>query len=939
MTNQGGPGKSKISRCDNLVSRTCSSVRASTNGSTGTAPAYARAQTAPLELLQRTRERKRLHWNCSSVRASANGSTGTAPAYARAQTAPPELLQRTRERKRLHRNCSSVRASASGGAIQRRRMFFRKRSNLKFVTTILPTGLLQVVLPMPRFNRPILTASLFVAALVTTGMLVQPLWRAEPVRFNRDVRPIINDQCIACHGGVKQSGGFSLLFQEEAMEPGESGLLAIVPGDPEESELIRRIEHTDPDERMPLDHEPLRDEDIKTLKRWIKQGAEWETHWAYISPDPSLTPPTTSSEWVQNGIDAFVLDRLREERLSPSPEARREVLIRRLSLDLIGLPPSLDDVQAFVDDTSPDAYAKVVDRLLASPHFGERWASMWLDLARYGDSQGYQKDPRRIIWAYRDWVVDAFNRDLPFDEFTIEQLAGDLLPEPTKDQLIATAFHRNTMSNDEGGTDDEEFRVAAVMDRVNTTYEIWQGTTMACVQCHSHPYDPFKHEDYYTAYAFFNNTRDEDKPHEKPVLTAYHSQYEPAARQQLAALDAQCDTDFVETAATLEAAWNELAAHNIEAECVEPAAMRRAAPPRTPIMQDLPPDSSRVTRFFERGNWLVHGDTMAADVPASLPSLEATAPANRLDLAQWLVQDDNPLTARVMVNRFWEQLFGIGIVETLEDFGSQGEAPSHPALLDWLALQYQHEFQWSTKSLIRHIVMSATYRQESAVTADLVELDPKNRLLARGPRYRLSAEQIRDQALAVGGLLSDTMYGPGVMPPQPEGTWQVIRGVLRWETPEDENRYRRALYTFWRRSSPYPSMTTFDTPSREYCVSRRIRTNTPLQALVSLNDIVYMEAAAGLALRMQLEGGTEALDRLSHGFQLAMAYPPSEAQLDGLSAFYDKTLTHYQSNPAAVDELVTGLSVPGLVSIDAELAALINSANVIMNLDAFLNKS
>lgn len=351
-------------------------------------------------------------------------------------------------------------------------------------------------------------------------------------------------------------------------------------------------------------------------------------------------------------------------------------------------------------------------------------------------------------------------------------------------------------------------------------------------------------------------------------------------------------------------------------------------------MQDFPPDSSRVTRIFERGNWLVHGDTIEANVPASLPALPEEYPRNRLGLAQWLVHPDNPLTSRVIVNRFWEQIFGTGLVETLEDFGSQGEFPSHPELLDWLASQYQGDFGWSTKLLLKHIVMSATYRQKSAVTDDLAEQDPANRLLARGPRFRLSAEQIRDQALAVGGLLSPTMHGPSVMPPQPEGTWQVIRGVLKWETPEDENRYRRAIYTFWRRSSPYPSMITFDAPSREFCVSRRIRTNTPLQALVALNDVVYLEAAKGLAKRMRNEAEQEVSSQLAHGFRLALAYAPSEEQVNNLIDFYTETLAHYREHPEAVNELV---SDPAMQS--PEMAALINSANVIMNLDAFLNKS
>jgi len=790
------------------------------------------------------------------------------------------------------------------------------------------------------FKLPIATV---VLAALTSAFF---LWPKDEVTFNADIRPIINNECIACHGGVKKSGGFSLLYRDEALSELDSGKPGIIPGDAAGSPLIQRVLHTDPEERMPLDHPPLFKKDIEKLRRWINDGAEWETHWAYIKPDVDLSPPSSRSSWVRNGIDSFVYDRLKKEDLSPSEEAQKEILIRRASLDLIGLPPTPEEVQDFVEDTSPEAYERLVDRLLASPHYGERWTAMWLDLARYGNSQGYQKDPYRNIWAYRDWVIDAFNADMPFDQFTIEQIAGDLLPEPSKEQLLATAFHRNTMSNDEGGTDDEEFRIAAVMDRVSTTFEIWQGTTMACVQCHTHPYDPFRHEEYYELFAFFNNTKDEDKGHEKPVLRAYRAVQEPVIEEQLKAFDELCSADYTESSSSLEGAWDGLwdlmdrplspcvrDLDNEEAK-EQKTALRKLAPPRTPILQDFPPDSSRVTRIFERGNWLVHGDTVVADVPATLPALPENYPRNRLGLAQWLVHTDNPLTARVIVNRFWEQIFGIGLVETLEDFGSQGEAPSHPALLDWLANQYQHDFQWSTKLLLKHIVMSATYRQQSAVSDALIERDPTNRLLARGPRYRLSAEQIRDQALAVSGLLSTKMHGPSVMPPQPEGTWQVIRGVLKWETPQNEDRYRRAIYTFWRRSSPYPSMITFDAPSREFCVSRRIRTNTPLQALVGLNDIVYLEAAKGLAMRMQSEAGDNLSEQLSHGFRLAMAYAPDKAQLENLTTFYTETLSHYYQNPEAVKELV---SDPDLQT--PEMAALINSANVLMNMDAFLNKS
>ncbi|MEM8485041.1 MAG: PSD1 and planctomycete cytochrome C domain-containing protein [Bacteroidota bacterium] len=771
-----------------------------------------------------------------------------------------------------------------------------------------------------------------------------------PVQYNADIRPIFNNKCIACHGGVKQSGGFSVLFEEEAFQPAESGELAIVRGKPDESELIRRVNHADPEERMPADHDALSNDEIEKLHDWIEAGAKWETHWAYIKPDRDIEPPNMGNDWVKNGIDGFTLETLRANDLKPAPQVSREKLIRRVTLDLTGLPPTLDAVASFTTDTNPDAYEKVVDALLASPRFGERWASMWLDLARYGDSQGYQKDPRRIIWAYRDWVITALNNNMPFDQFTIEQLAGDLLPDPTTDQILATAYHRNTMSNDEGGTDDEEFRVTAVLDRVNTTFEVWQGITMSCVQCHSHPYDPFKHKEYYELYAFFNNTADADKGHEKPLLRAFSPAHRDELEKLISWFEKNCAIDVNEAekdnpATSLVERYDRIIAisEDPDARCAKAmelpnwqerlARLKSLAPPKTPVMRELPPDSSRTSQLFDRGNWLVLADTVQPGVPASLAPMRPAYPSNRLGLAQWLVDADNPLTARVIANRFWEQIFGIGIVETLEDFGSQGAQPSHPELLDWLAVEFQFELDWDIKALLKTIVMSATYQQDSAVSPDLLEKDPANRLLARGPRYRLGAEQIRDQALAVGGLLSEKMYGPSVMPPQPAGTWQVIRNVMRWENAKNEDRYRRALYTYWRRSSPYPSMISFDTPSREFCVSRRIRTNTPLQALVVLNDTVYVEAAVGLAQRMQQEAGPTPAEQLHHGLQLALAYPPSEMQHNTLETFYNNTRAHYDQHPEAITALV-----PDTLSQEPATAALINAANVILNLDEFLNK-
>jgi hypothetical protein len=896
-------------------------------------------------------------------------------------------------------------------------------------------------------------------------------WHEEEIQFSSDIKPIINKSCIVCHGGVKQMGEFSLLFQDEAYSRNESGKYAIVPGDPENSEMIRLIRHHNPDIRMPLDAEPLSEEEIELLTKWIEQGAEWGEHWAYIKPEP-IEPPLVNSDWLKNDIDRFILKKLQDHRIFPSEEADKITLLRRVSLDLTGLPPTEDEVRKFLNDESPEAYEKVVDRLLASSAYGEHWASMWMDLARYADSKGYEKDGHRNIWQYRDWLIKAFNEDKPFDEFTIEQLAGDLLPDPSTDQMIATAFHRNTMNNDEGGTDDEEFRVAAVIDRVNTTWETWQATTMECAQCHNHTYDPIRMEDFYKSYAYFNNTADADVPSEAPNLKTFSSEADQERLEEISHWIYQHTSNRENNS---EAARNyadlirltepKIHAHSFDDIekgtitstnsylAVEPGGharirdvhlqgkdrmmikywsnrgtgqveIRKDHPDgekighwdivrnrgeeseygqerssddiisipivpqqekhdlyfvysdpgeegyvsiiewvlfyeqlpgsdqpgfdavrdnfyhllntgeeviKTPVMVELEGDYRRTTRVFDRGNWLVHGDEVSPGVPGALNEMPADYPDNRLGLARWLVSKENPLTARVTVNRLWAQLFGTGIVETISDFGSNGYTPSHPELLDWLALQFMNEHEWSIKEQLKQMVMSATYRQASQLSPELREKDPGNRLLARGPRNRLSAEQIRDQALAVSGLLSDKMYGPSVMPPQPEGLWQQVYSGLKWETSDGEDKYRRALYTFWRRTNPYPSLVTFDAPGREVCVSRRINTNTPLQALVTLNDPVFVEAAQGLASRMIEADPADLEKQLKAGYRFAMFRDIQPEKLEVLTSLYLDARQHFEENNEAIREL-TG-------ETDLQLAALTVAANAIMNLDEFLTKS
>lgn len=877
----------------------------------------------------------------------------------------------------------------------------------------------------------------------------------EQVSFNRDIRPILNQKCIGCHGGVKQSGGFGLVFRENALVEGHSGNRTIVPGSARRSELVRRLRHEDPELRMPFEGEPLPEEEIALIERWIDQGAVWETHWAYEAVTP-MAPPATDTLWPNNDVDRFVYAQHLQRHLAPAPRAPKRVLLRRLSLDLTGLPPSPELMQQFLDDNRPEAYAEMVDSLLESPRFGEHWASMWLDLARYADSRGHERDVQRSIWQYRDWVINALNADMPFDQFTLEQLAGDLLPEPTTDQLIATAFHRNTLNNDEGGTSNEEYRTVAVIDRVNTTWETWLGTTMACVQCHSHPYDPIEHEAFYQSYAYFNNTADHDHYSEAPYLTVFK---EPEA-EKLEAFEA-----WVEQAAGTAAGkrWSQLLrlreprmrphhfkdvkdvvftdrgdedilflhngssfglplavpedcgaiyleyrpyhkdlrvsihAGSVDGEIVAeselswrpgPFSCRRIPIPasaagedlsfvfhspeagklggvysvlfeeplpdatteeeaalvgfidellaaqdsvRTPVMVDLPDDFSRTTQVFDGGNWLVRTDTVQPGIPGLFGAVDPKRPANRLALAHWIIDEDNPLTARVAVNRFWAKLFGRGMVATPEDFGSQGALPTHPALLDWLAFQFSHDLNWSVKELLRTIVLSATYQQASDLSPESLAADPYNQWLARGPRSRLSAEEVRDQLLAVSGLLSDKIGGPSVMPDQPEGLWDaVVYSGLRWETSEGEDRYRRTLYTFLRRSVPHPLITTFDGTNRELCRSRRVLTNTPLQALMTLNDPVVLEASKALAKRLMEEHspGKSLITAVYEELYFESPQPENEQTLQQL---YEEALAEYAVDSAAVANLVG--------SEDPELAATVVVINALFNLDQFLTKA
>ncbi len=1126
-----------------------------------------------------------------------------------------------------------------------------------------------------------------------------PVFAEKPIDFNRDIRPILFNNCVSCHGPDEESRAADLRLDTEAGSREDlGGYAAIKPNAADESELMKRINSDDEDLRMPPEFKGKRlsDSEVQLFQKWINQGASYQKHWSYERPQRPDLPKVSNPSWVRNPIDAFVMEKLDLNQMRPSPEADRFTLARRLSIDLTGVPPTWEEANQFVHDESPDAYGNYVDRLLANPRYGIRWGRVWLDLARYADSAGYADDPQRVIWGYRDYVINSLNANKPFDQFTIEQIAGDLLENPSDEQLIATAFHRNTMTNNEGGTNNEEFRNVAIVDRVNTTMAVWMGTTMACAQCHTHKYDPITQEEYFQFFAFFNQSadndlRDESPVHlvwtkdqidlreslqqrreqldaklnesspslekeqaeyyekltnqpawlplvasaasaehrpmkilddgwivaegEKPATDVYSLEFPvhvnsqntsdisalkievPASQQEnfvltqvtgswmpaepkqlmaryirvslpgesrilhLAEIEAfsdgeniamkgtasQSSTDYAGLAkyandgntsgiysdqsvthtATEKDPWLEidlgsaraldsvklwnrsendgiagrLAGYSVELydenrkliwqqspellplpslafdlsnsreihfgasfadyeqkgfpvaslveqkidntkgwaiagmvgephelilvlnpkvtlaegtislklhqtsihdkhlldrfrvsytsdenisgwsslprsvqsivsakrelSTIELAALkshfRNVAPSlapfrqeretiekqlsemkpglSVPIMRDLPAEKRRTTKIQLRGNYLSTGNEVSEATPTAFhPLKNRNEKRDRLDLAHWLVSDDNPLTPRVIANRHWEQIFGVGIVESSEEFGSQGELPSHPELLNWLAVELQ-ENGWDIKAFIKLLVTSSAYRQSSVTTPEQQELDPLNRLLARGPRFRIDAEMIRDQALFVSGLLSEKMGGEPVNPPQPElGLNAAFGGRTDWKTSEGEDRFRAGIYTTWRRSSPYPSMAQFDAPNRDVCIVRRIRTNTPLQALVTLNDPVYIEAAQSLG-RRAIASSDRSEERIQFVFQTCLTRDASEAEVKRLVALIDETYKDFLADPTSAMKLAT--DPIGKLSEGADVAEFATWAvvgNVILNLDEMLMK-
>ncbi len=814
-------------------------------------------------------------------------------------------------------------------------------------------------------------------------------WAAPP-DFGREIRPVLADKCFRCHGpdeAARQSG-LRLDVRDEALAAADSGAKAIVPGQPEESELVRRIMSSDASEAMPPpdSKQALSAAEKQLLRDWIQAGAPYSGHW---SLEPLRRPPVpeVAEAWSRHPLDAFVAHRHREQGLEHSPEAERYTLARRVYLDLTGLPPTPAEADQFVADAAPDAYERLVERLLASPAFGERMAWDWLDAARYADSNGYQGDNDRTMWPWRDWVVEALNANLPFDRFTVWQLAGDQLPEATAAQRLATGFCRNHMINGEGGRIPAENRVDYVMDMTETMGTIWLGATLNCCRCHDHKYDPFSRRDYYSLFAFFNQTpidgsggnpqtppvlevisadladrlrrsadeaqrkQDQLKDYEQRWTTtsagdadgADEAQPPPELPDEIQKILAQApDARKNEQLDQLEKHFAEQAQDYVELlKSYRTARNRRDATrqaiPRVMVMQDQP--EPRQTFLLDKGLYNRPGEEVSARVPDFLPPLSAEAPANRLGLAQWLMSEENPLVARVIVNRYWQQFFGQGLVATSEDFGTQGELPSHPKLLDWLAVEFRAS-GWDVKQLCRLIVTSSTYRQSSRVTPEQYEQDPPNRWLARGPRYRLPSWMIRDAALAASGLLVHRQGGPPVNPYQPPGVWEEATfGKKSYPQDHGEKLYRRSLYIFWRRIVG-PTI-IFDSASRQVCTVKQGRTNTPLHALTTLNDITYIEAARCLAESVALSLPEDApLEQLATAaFRRVLVRPPSDEERRVVTESLSRYHAVFLADPAAAARLLAVGESPRRSSApEPQLAALTALANLLLNLDESLSK-
>jgi hypothetical protein len=776
----------------------------------------------------------------------------------------------------------------------------------------------------------------------------QPADPAEAGFFESTIRPLLRSQCLGCHNQGNRSSGLAVDSREALLEGGNRGAGAI-PGKPEDSLLIQAVLRNG-DLKMPPTG-PLKPEQVEALTKWVARGLPWPaapltkkksgtTHWAFQPVKRNAPPTVANAAWIRTPIDRFILARLEKERLQPSPEADRLTLLRRVSLDLTGLPPTPEEIAAFLADRRPDAYDRLVERLLTSPHYGERWGRHWLDLARYADSDGYTIDSPRTMWRYRDWVIRAINRDMPFDQFVIEQIAGDLLPNPTEEQLIATGFHRNTPSNFEGGIDWEQYRVEAVADRVATTGAVFLGLTLGCARCHDHKYDPISQKEFYQMFAYYNQADEIDHEDDRPdywrptmeIPTPEEAARREAFRAQFRALSREL-VQYVRTLARrsdLAEPWKDL---GLQERVKNLRALRRSEPKVTVALVMRDRAAPRENYIHLGGDFLRKGIAVKPGGFAVLPPIE-NGGGTRLDLARWLVSPANPLTPRVTVNRWWQHFFGKGLVETENDFGVMGAAPTHPELLDWLAGELVAR-RWSMKEIHRLIVTSAVYRQSSKARDDAAEIDPYNKLLARQTRLRLDAEIVRDAALAASGLMTPAVGGPSVYPPIPEGAMAVTQVKREWPTATGADRYRRGLYTFFWRSAPHPGLVVFDAPDATQSCTRRVRSNTPLQALTLLNDEAFVEFAQGLAARLLREESDDGA-RLRRGFLLAVGRPPNSGEQDRLRSFLAAQLDEFQSNPGTAVEIAgqLGADTPDM----PRFAAWTQLARVLLNLDDFLTR-
>ncbi|WP_109302386.1 PSD1 and planctomycete cytochrome C domain-containing protein [Aquimarina sp. AU474] len=730
------------------------------------------------------------------------------------------------------------------------------------------------------------------------------------ISYSFHVKPILSDKCYTCHGPDEETRESGLRFDTKDgayVALGENkNRYAAIPGDLENSEMIKRIYTQDPHKRMPPENSnlTLSTYEKEVLKKWIEEGAKWDSHWAFKVPKKPVVPEVLNKKWVNNEIDNFILSRLENEKLQPSSIASKEKLIRRVSFDLIGLPPTIAEIDNFIKDNSPDAFVKVVDRLLSSKAYGERMALDWMDVSRYADTHGYQDDLERTMWPWRDWVIHAFNQNLPYDEFVKWQLAGDQIDNANLEQIVASGFNRNHKITQEGGVIDEEYRVEYVMDRTGTTAKAFMGLTMECARCHDHKYDPISQKEFYGMYSFFNQLNEKGR-------MDYGEIPEPYITLNKDVIDSQLS--FI----------------NMPDSIAEVKLM---------VMKDE--KGIRKNQLLNRGLYDAPGEEVSYTLPKKVLPFSDQYTEDRLGLTKWFFDDNNPLTSRVIVNRLWQQMFGTGIVATADDFGNQGALPTHPELLDWLSISFKEE-GWDIKRLLKKIALSATYQQNSKITPELLEKDPENQLLARGVRSKLPAEAIRDNALAASGLLVQKIGGPSVKPYQPPGLWAETTsgvGLTEYVADKGEGLYRRSLYTFWKRTVPPPSMLTFDAASRDFCTVQRQKTSTPLQALVLMNDPQFVEAARVMAIQVLQNDASNEKQKIATLFRKITSRNPDDIEVNKLLEYLDEQRQEFSENEVTGIAAIDSVEVLGNIS-PKELKAYTALASLLFNLDETITKS